>query len=183
MAAIKEMADSSICETVNKVIDAYHQELKHAGVQVTVLAVKSITENGEILPDEQALTSNGHMVPATVRRASCSETALGAGDVIIEVDSYMWQKQLGKQSRIALIDHELCHVCVCRDNRGSFQHNFNGRPHLELIHHDIDIGLFYDVVRRHGAESIEAMISTSMFAGVDRAMEVFESNNRLKSDS
>ncbi|MEA3265430.1 MAG: putative metallopeptidase [Candidatus Fermentibacteria bacterium] len=176
MSAIREIADGKLHDIVYGVMSKYHPDLKSAGIKVTVFLVKFISRSGEILDNEPVLKSNGHGASATIRRASKSELQLGSGDVIIEIDSFVWREHLREKSRVALIDHELCHIGLRRNKNGKIRMNPNGRPAIELIHHDIEIGLFYDVVKRHGKDSIEIMLSNSMFVGIHKAMGIFEDN-------
>lgn len=174
MPVHREIADKKLHDIVYRVMSKYHPDLKKAGIKATVFLVKSISRSGEVLDNEPVLKCNGHGASATIRRASRSELQLGSGDVIIEIDSFVWREHLREKSRVALIDHELCHIGLRRNKNGKIHMNPNGRPAIELIHHDIEIGLFYDVVKRHGKESIEIIISNSMLVGLHKAMGIFE---------
>ena len=174
MAAIREIADRELHDIVYGVMSKYHPELKNAGIKVTVFLVKSISRSGEILDNEPVLKSNGHEASATIRRASHSELQLGSGDVIIEIDSFVWRTYLKEDSRIALLDHELCHIGLRRNKNGKIRMSPTGRSVIKMIQHDANIGLFYDVVKRHGKESIEIMLSNSMLVGLHKAMGIFD---------
>jgi hypothetical protein len=81
---------------------------------------------------------------------------LGSGDLIIEVDSFLWDYvYTSEDKRIACLDHELCHVNLKLDKEDEIILTADCRPALKMIHHDKEIGIFYDIVRRHQRASLD----------------------------
>ena len=87
--------------------------------------------------DEDGMTSKGKTVLAKVRKANPVESHLNDIDFIMFVNLPAWVT-MPKDARIALVDHELCHIQFDAES-GKYT----------LAHHDFED--FVAVVRRHGA--------------------------------
>lgn len=87
---------------------------------------------------EELGVSKGRVKLAQIKKASGLEAHLGAVDAILVVDRTIWDG-LDTAKRIALVDHEFCHLQI--DDDGN----------LGIIGHDLEE--FCAVVKRHGAWS------------------------------
>ena len=82
-------------------------------------------------------THNGRKTIAQIRRATPVETHLAGIDIVFVVDALEWA-EMDEPRRIALVDHEFCHVEVDGDG-------------VKMRGHDVEE--FNAVVQRHGAWS------------------------------
>ena len=85
--------------------------------------------------DEEIGDVKGKTCLAKIKKASPTEVYFGRVDAVMIVDKTIWNV-LTPDKRLALIDHELCHLVL--DNEG----NVKTRAH--------DLEEFADVVSRHG---------------------------------
>jgi hypothetical protein len=68
-------------------------------------------------------------------------------DFIIVLNKSAWDG-FTKDQKLALLDHELCHIMPSEDKNGNGQQDDRGRKLFRTRRHDIEE--FSDVVRRHG---------------------------------
>ena len=87
------------------------------------------------LLDADQMKGKGKLIPAKIRKATPVEQHLTGYDLVMLISEPSWQASTDKQ-RLALIDHELCHVILDDDNN------------LMLTGHDLEE--FRAVVQRHG---------------------------------
>ena len=86
------------------------------------------------------LVSKGRTIAAKIKKASSLESFLTDFDLILIVNQTAW-KRFGHAERLALLDHEFCHVLTTKDE--------HGRIEFVMIGHDLEE--FRAVVERHGA--------------------------------
>lgn len=152
MKRVVENADESTYGLLFEVMGEFHPALVEAGVQVTLLMVGAVTSTGRPVSDT-TLMCNGSPAVATVRIATPGDIRMGYGDVVIRIDAHDWREELSRANRAALLDHELCHVGIRRDRAWRVLRKPDGKPKLKLVPHDIELGVFYSVVRRHGQDA------------------------------
>lgn len=165
----KTIAGEKTHKLVLDVMKKYHYELFEAEISVTVFMAEKIDKEGNSV-EEYALVKNGQSVAVQIRKANQRELGLGSGLLIIEIDSLRWDTML-LESQIALIDHELCHFRLKRDKKtGAIKLDGNDKPMLQGVHHDAEIGIFTDVIRRHGMLSIDYKQTTYVHGLVTEAL-------------
>lgn len=89
--------------------------------------------------DEEIGTTRGKKVLAKVRKATPAETFLAEIDAVMIVDSTVWTG-LTVAKRVALVDHELCHLRK--------EETDDGDERLAIRGHDLEE--FAEIVKRHG---------------------------------
>ena len=57
----------------------------------------------------------------------------------------------------ALLDHEVAHLELVRDDAGKVKTDDAGRPRLRIRPHDYQTGGFWDVIERHKEAACEAV--------------------------
>lgn len=137
-------------------MERFHEELAEVEVTVQVLAVADLDSNGTHT-GRHAVTHRGYPAAATVRRTTARERAMGARDVLVEVDELAWAGMDDAQ-RLALADHELQHLELKLDDEGRPTVGPDLRPVLTTRKHDAEVGVFYDVIERHGKASVDAQV-------------------------
>lgn len=81
--------------------------------------------------------NKGRAVMAKIRKATATERFIGQYHLVLVVSEMVW-RAIDENKRIALLDHEFCHVQYDDD-----------KMTYRLVGHDLEE--FRDVVRRHGA--------------------------------
>lgn len=104
--------------------------------------------------DGPAIVHGGYPAKALVRKNSLRDRVAGLKDVTILIDESGWQ-DWSDDHRRAVLDHELYHVEVRRDESGAIQYDDANRPKIKLRPHDFQFGGFHEMARRHKAESAE----------------------------
>lgn len=144
----KTVASAETHNFVYQVMEKYHPELAEHGITVTVFMAEKVDKEGNSTK-EPAIIVRGQACSAEIRKANQRELGLGSGLLIIEVDALEWDN-MPEKTRIALMDHELCHFVLKKEKKtGMVKLDGNDKPMLQGVHHDREIGIFYDVIRRH----------------------------------
>ena len=121
----------------------------HQGLQGATIAY---------LFDPDSLTVKGRDVWAKIRKATAVETHLTAIDLVLLIARPAWDACTDSQ-RIALLDHEFCHVEIDETEDGGVVYR--------MVGHDLEE--FRAVVRRHGDWSADITLfneaQADLFAG------------------
>jgi hypothetical protein len=132
-----------------------HQELRTAGVTIDCLFADPGTDAAE---EPLPLKLGGYPVAAYVRRIGLKDRAKGMADAEIVIDANTW-KGLAEAKRVALIDHEVTHLRVKQAKDGGVDRDDLGRPKLVMRLHDHQIGIFKDVIERHGKDALDHYVA------------------------
>lgn len=181
MATNKDIANKTTHTMFMDVMEKYHRELFDNGLTVTIFMVTKVDKFGN-RSGEPALKKSGQEVAATIRKANQRELKLGSGDIIVEVDEVAWDDLSVSQS-VALFDHELCHIGLKLDKDGVIELTPDNRPKLQMIHHDVEVGVFFAVIERHGSNSLDLLNSNHLYVGAHKANEDYlEANEDFEDD-
>lgn len=144
---VKEMAEAVLEEFLT------YKELVEAKVKIDFLfAYAEVGEDGESKGD--AITKHGIRALGIIRKIGIKDRVMGRGDAEVLLDGDWWeQASVGK--RRALLDHELHHLEVVKDEDGVVIRDDLKRPKLRLRKHDVEVGWFAVVAGRHGSNSLE----------------------------
>src|SRR4051812_45872101 len=148
---VYDQCPPSVHDRVNAMVAKYHQELQVAEVAFDLLFIARSDDDESTEP---VLKLHGYPCMAVARIVPSKERAKGCGDaeIVIDRDRYT---NLPPEKQDALLDHELQHFEVQRDNDGGIKTDDQHRPKLGMRHHDYDFGWFECIARRHGPASIE----------------------------
>ncbi len=140
-----EVADKPVLEFIEATMRKYHSGLVEARVTVAALMVGG------------GLKHHGYAACAVVKINSLKDRVEGKEDVTIEIDGDQdgWERWPVTRCE-AVIDHELNHLIVVKDEGGRVKRDDAGRPKLRLRLHDVQIGGFEDVIERHKEHAVEA---------------------------
>lgn len=116
-----------------KVIPQWHSDLKNAKILY--------------LFDEDGMKSKDRIIYAKIRKATPVEHYIDEIDLVLVVNYITW-KNLDEKKRLALLDHEFCHVMKDEDKEGNTIY--------KMLHHDLEE--FRAVYDRHGAWSADLEI-------------------------
>lgn len=148
MATTYEKCPEAVHAILRRIINQHHPDLKESGVRVDLLFAQSDKEG------VSAVKLHGYPKAAKVRKTTLKERTLGHGDAEIIIDRDHWEK-IGADTQNALIDHELEHLAVKRDQSNRLVCDDAERPVIGLRLHDWELGGFRSIVERHGPSAIE----------------------------
>ena len=92
------------------------------------------------LLDTQVMKYRGRPLLAKIGKANAILNHLTGYDLVLQISGPSWDVATDKQ-KLALLDHELCHVHATEKDTGEIEYT--------LVGHDLEE--FNNVVRRHGA--------------------------------
>lgn len=173
MPKCKEIANEVLHAQIYDVMEKYHPELHEAEVKVTAFLVSEVTKTGEKIRDH-ALKLHGQPCVATIRKANQREMKLGSGDLIMEIDEHSWysdDEDLDTATKISVLDHELEHVKLKKDKEGAIVLTPDNRPALRLRYHDAEIGIFFDIIKRHGKASMDFQTSNRLLLDIREVLD------------
>lgn len=162
--AFREAGDD-VVTLVAEIMRECHPELVAEGVTVDVLEAYTPPKElepgrrkreGPPKPPRPPLWKDGLPCLALAKINSHEVRVEGGRDCCIKIDAEEW-KRLPDGRRRALIDHELRHFMVVCDGDGNTKFDAQGRPKMRLRPHDHQIGVFLDVIDRHGWQATEAL--------------------------
>lgn len=155
-------APAAVLKRVTALRKKYHQELDKARVRLDILMVDTDAEDGSPLKHQ------GYPADGIARIICQRDRGAGRGDGEIQIDARRW-KAMTAAEQDALLDHELQHFQVCKKD-GLVVNDGNGRPKLKMRKHDVQVGWFDIVAKRHGNASAEVQQATAL---IERAGEVY----------
>ncbi len=92
---------------------------------------------------------DGHLMLGRCVKVSDLQRELMPYDFILVLNREVWEDpEFGKDKKMALLDHELCHATVAVDKDGEEKEDERGRGVFRMRKHDIEE--FRAVVERHG---------------------------------
>ncbi len=155
----KEIADLSA-----DIIEEFetHQPLADAHVTIDFVFAYSDKDEKTGASINNALSKNGMRALGVCRKIPLKDRALGRGDAEIAIDGDWWSEANSQEQR-ALLDHEMHHIEVRKDDRGFITDDLR-RPVLRLRKHDVEVGWFKIVASRHGIFSQERMQAKAIMA-------------------
>jgi hypothetical protein len=169
MPIVFEKAPQDVVELLNSVIQEHHRELNDAGVNVGVLMQTKFEGKDEDQEEVPSLKCHGAYANAVVRVVSRKNRTYRNEDAEITIDAVIW-KTLSIPHKTALLDHELTHLVVKRDQKTEkFKLDDLNRPCLGMIPDDFTLTGFLDVVRRHGDAALEYQSVTRVHLAVQEA--------------
>jgi hypothetical protein len=140
-----------VYEILQTVLETWHPELVDAGVTIGVQFASPGEDDDS---GKSAVILHGYECAAVFRITPYRWRVRGVEDAVIEIDGNTW-KSLTAEERTALIDHEVTHCELVRDREGVLKADKAGRPKLRCRLHDVVIGGFASVARRHGESALE----------------------------
>lgn len=147
MAKTYHKPTPELTELVERIMEEHHDDLTALRVKVGCRFV--IATGG--------LKLHGYPCAAMVQIVSYEKRFQGFPDAMITVDKIEWD-DLDDDERAAVIDHELEHLAISRDKHGQPRTDDLGRPKLKMRLHDVQLGVFDSVIRRHGDAALDTQV-------------------------
>ena len=156
-----EIAPPEVAARANALIQKYHTDLDCAGVRIDYVFAHD--EDGD------PVSHHGYPAVAVVRVVNLKDRTKGLADAEITIDAKIYAAMKPEQQD-GLLDHELYHLIVPRDDEGEFKQDATGRPRLKLRKHDWQMGWFTEIAKRHGPNSPEVFQAQILW---DKAGQAF----------
>ena len=147
-----------LCE---ELIRKHHPDLDTTAAKVDIVMAFRDPDG-----EAPAMEKDGHRIYGKASLINLKDRVKGMGDCEIMLDGDVWE-ELNEKVRAAILDHELEHFEVKRDKKGNFIWDDISRPALKSKNHDIQIGWFDKVARRHGSDSMEIKQLQQLFNDED----------------
>lgn len=161
-----QRADKSVTEMASHILNEFetHQPLVDAEVKIDFVFAFPDYDATTGEPINDALKHHGVKALGICRKLPLKDRALGRGDAEISIDGHWWEQIASEEQKAALLDHEMHHIAVTekRDDLG--------RPILKMRKHDVEIGWFAIIAKRHGLASQERMQAAAI---MERAGQYF----------
>lgn len=151
MGKLYEKAGGEVITVLDEVFEQLHPDLVRHEVSVGVLMVSDEEDRSA-----HVLKHQGYPAAAVVKITPLEKRALGQPDAVIVIDAASWA-ELSDPQRRAVIDHELHHLVVVTDEHGRLKEDSCGRPRLRIRLHDLVVGGFEAIIRRHGKHALETL--------------------------
>ena len=165
MPVTYQMADEDIKALTEAVLVEHYPDLVEAELAVDVMvAFGPVDRDGQTTGP--AVKVHGVQALASVQVISLKDRVAGLGDVRIVLDGDRWP-DLSDARRRALIDHELHHVELQRDDGGAVRTDDAERPLVKLRPHDFELGGFWAMISRHGDNAAERVVFEDIAAGME----------------
>lgn len=146
-------------ELLYGLVDAHHDELSQCGVRIALAWCTSWRADVD-----------GRLTLGKCVKASELHRELAPFDFCILLNRDFWRNErVTAVQRRALLDHELMHAAVARDENGDLKVDERGRVMYRLRKHDLEE--FRDIVARHGCyksdieEFMKAVVRAEQLAG------------------
>jgi hypothetical protein len=101
-----------------------------------------------------AIKDRGYPCLGRIKINSHQQRVEGLADATLTVDGDQWDG-LEEAKQLAILDHEILHLEVKRDEEGNFKLDDSNRPKLKIKLHDLVVGGFATIVHRHGRNAVE----------------------------
>lgn len=141
-------------DLVQRRIDAYCPDLVECQFTIGVLLVHPSPSN----PDRPALIRNGYPVTGDVKKSNYEDRVQGKPDATLKLDAANWAC-LTEEEQEAEIDHWLHCIQIIRDKKTkAIKVDDCGRPLFKKRPHDVEVGIYDEIIRRHGRSAPEAKL-------------------------
>lgn len=147
-------AGLEVTRRMKRLLKKHHDDLTKSRARIDAIFVTTDGDGGNPVRDKDILSIvHPAIVPARYRGGM-------KADAVLLIDREMWDELTDKQQD-AWLDHGLTHLqAVITEN--TVATDGNDRPKLRLRVHDVTLGFFSSVAKRHGENSPEVMACRAM---------------------
>jgi Putative phage metallopeptidase len=155
MATTYVPAPDEVEDLLHEVLLAHHPDLIAADVTFGVLMAAN--------DEDDAITHHGYPALAVIKVTNHKDRVLGLPDCSLAIDAAWWNTA-SIEERKAILDHEATHLVLMLDKQGAVKTDDCNRPKLKLRPHDLELGVFLEIVDRHSKNSQEAQAYLGLVA-------------------
>jgi hypothetical protein len=158
MATIYERAgdDDDVNLMIKQVLKDWHPEVFGCKPTFDVL----FAENDKGID----VMLHGYPCAAKIKQNSYVDRVAGKADVQLIISQSWWGEHTTDDERLALLDHELTHL------EYTGKEDDLGRPKFAMRTHDVQLGVFTSVMRRHKKAAVDTQNAINFITGKDGQM-------------
>jgi hypothetical protein len=160
--------DQTVLDMADQIIRRYYPEFIDAGLTIFYVFVETDGIGA-------ALSHGGYPAAGACKINSLKDRVEGKADCTITIDKAWWAGHDTRQN-LAMLDHELHHILIAKDDDNKFILDDCGRPKVKLRKHDWQHGGFLEIAKRHRMASVDmhsimevqgVFVQANLFAGDD----------------
>jgi PHD/YefM family antitoxin component YafN of YafNO toxin-antitoxin module len=155
--------DVAVKKLLTDVIKKIHPELENLRIGLVMVEPNRDAEGNRT---GHAITRMGTPVVAKISKVSIEKRVHTPFEAIVLIDAERWESMRDDQQK-ALLDHELTHLELVRDEAGKVVQDDDLRPKIRLRPDDWVLTGFLDVVKRHGDAAVEYQAIRDLVLGDD----------------
>lgn len=177
MPTCYQLADATVHAMAREILKTHHPELKIGDGEEDndYLRLCIMFAFGDAGSGEPAVKLHGYPCAAVISIIPYKQRVDKRADAEIIIDQSQWQDFTAPQRR-ALLDHEITHLELQRDDIGLVKTDDQGRPKLSMRLHDYQVGGFASIAKRYGGDALEVIQAKQMR---DAYGDVLEQNGQL----
>ena len=141
-------------DLLKEVMGKYDEHAQLIAAKVTIDFLFAFGKEAKDGTISDALKHNGVKALALISRNGLKERTLGHADALLQVDGRWWN-EASHEERVAILDHELYHLDLKRDDEFAVEYDDAQRPKIVMRKHDHQFGHFILIAKRHGMHSQE----------------------------
>ena len=149
MSVCYERAEHYVLDMAYEIIGKHHSDLKKADVKLCILMAFTGDDS-----NDPPVKLHGYPCAAVVSIIPLKQRADKRADAEIIIDQKAWDDYTEPRQR-ALLDHQITHLEIQKDEHGFVKTDDIGRPKLKMRLHDWEIGGFRSIAQRYGDDAIE----------------------------
>lgn len=158
MPTCYQLADATVHAMARQILNEHHPKLKigdgeEEGDYVRLCIMFAF---GDAASGEPPVKLHGYPCAAVVSIIPYKQRVDKRADAEIIIDQGQWQ-DLSDIQRRALLDHEITHLELQKDDVGLVKTDDQGRPKLSMRLHDWQIGGFREIAQRYGEDALEVI--------------------------
>ena len=139
---------------VQERIDAFYPDLVECKATFSVLLISP----SESQPERPPLMKDGYPVAGKIYKSAFKDRVLGKPDLVLELDAQNWCN-ISEDKKRGEVDHQLSSIIVLRDRKTkAIKTDDRSRPLFRKRPHDKEVGIYDEVVRRHGRNAPESFL-------------------------
>lgn len=154
MSKTYEPAPKEVEQRALALIEHHYPDITKSGLTIEYLFARN--DGG------YAIVHGGYPAIGLCRIVNLKDRAKGNKDAEITICAETWEKMKPEQ-RDALLDHELNHLILVRDDMNGIKFDDLERPKLKIRKHDWQMGWFTCIAQRHGLNSPEVVQAKTLW--------------------
>lgn len=154
MSVSLEQAPPEVHHMAREILEQHHAELRLTDGSLTRLCILMARQGDD--SDEPPVKLHGYPCYAVISIIPYKQRVDKRADAEIVIDETAWVDLTEPQQR-ALLDHELTHLEIQKDENGFVKTDDAGRPKLKMRLHEWQIGGFRSIAERYGGDAMEVV--------------------------
>ncbi len=156
MSVIYDQASRELHHLAAEILTSNHPDLRLPDGSFVKLCLLMASAGGE--EDDAPVKCHGYPAQAVISVIAYKQRVDKRADAEIVIDEKNWHDLTEPQQR-ALLDHEITHLEIVKDEHGMVKCDDMGRPKIKLRLHDWQMGGFRSIAARYGDDAPEVILA------------------------